>query len=373
MKGSLAFLGLAATALAAPKGTAVTAAIKPDGAAPEGCSASFDGEFQVTVFKVAQAKRDLQKRECSGDNTLLLTLKDSVLKDKQARTGYIADNYQFQFDGPPQAGALYTAGFSKCSNGSLALGSSTVFYRCLSGDFYNLYDRHWAPQCEPIEIVAMPCGDAPAGGDAQKPTGKVVGTSQMATTVVTVLADGQPQVVPTIVAVPLCQIGDGQVQGKTTPCDKLPVVTQIGDGQIQAPTGAPVTQISDGQIQAPTTVPVVTEIPDGQVQAPTGAPVTQIGDGQVQAPTGAPVTQISDGQVQAPTGAPVTQISDGQVQAPTGAPVTQISDGQIQAPTSAAVVPTSAPSVVPVAGGAGNVLPGSIAALVAVLGAVLYL
>ncbi|KAL8807286.1 MAG: hypothetical protein Q9182_000791 [Xanthomendoza sp. 2 TL-2023] len=89
---------------------------------------------------------------CETEGTLAITLADGVLKDAQGRTGYIASNFQFQFDAPPQAGAIYTSGFSACSNGTLALGGSNVFYQCLSGDFYNLYDRSWAPQCSPITI-----------------------------------------------------------------------------------------------------------------------------------------------------------------------------------------------------------------------------
>ncbi|KAL8913850.1 MAG: hypothetical protein Q9171_001454 [Xanthocarpia ochracea] len=89
---------------------------------------------------------------CKSEGTLAITLADGVLKDAQGRTGYIASNFQFQFDAPPQAGAIYTSGFSACGNGTLALGSSNVFYQCLSGDFYNLYDRLWAPQCSPITI-----------------------------------------------------------------------------------------------------------------------------------------------------------------------------------------------------------------------------
>jgi hypothetical protein len=61
-----------------------------------------------------------------------------------------------------QAGAIYTSGFSLCGNGSLALGGSAVFYQCLSGDFYNLYDRHWAAQCSPIYIEAIGQGSTPA-------------------------------------------------------------------------------------------------------------------------------------------------------------------------------------------------------------------
>ncbi|KAL8846807.1 MAG: hypothetical protein Q9221_008135 [Calogaya cf. arnoldii] len=89
---------------------------------------------------------------CKTEGTLEITLADGVLKDAQGRTGYIASNFQFQFDAPPQAGAIYTTGFSACGNGTLALGGSIVFYQCLSGDFYNLYDRSWAPQCSPITI-----------------------------------------------------------------------------------------------------------------------------------------------------------------------------------------------------------------------------
>ncbi|KAL8907003.1 MAG: hypothetical protein Q9207_001689 [Kuettlingeria erythrocarpa] len=96
---------------------------------------------------------------CASEGTLTLTLADGVLKDGQGRTGYIADNYQFQFDAPPQAGAIYTSGFSVCSNGTLALGGSNVFYQCLSGNFYNLYDRSWAPQCSAITINLLQLQD----------------------------------------------------------------------------------------------------------------------------------------------------------------------------------------------------------------------
>lgn len=89
---------------------------------------------------------------CETNSSLVLSLNNGVLKDNKGRTGYIASNYQFQFDEPPQAGAIYTAGFSVCGNGTLSLGSSSIFYQCLSGSFYNLYDRSWAPQCSPVYI-----------------------------------------------------------------------------------------------------------------------------------------------------------------------------------------------------------------------------
>lgn len=138
----------------------------------------------------------------------MASLQDGILNDAQGRTGYIASNYQFQFDDPAQAGAIYTAGFSACGNGSLALGGSAVWYECLSGDFYNLYDRTWAAQCEPVEIVLMECGSSSESTD-----GQVVGTNVVTTTVVSVLSDGQPQVKTTTTGVPLCevsQIADGK-------------------------------------------------------------------------------------------------------------------------------------------------------------------
>lgn len=92
---------------------------------------------------------------CDQEGELAITLDNGILKDAKGRTGYIASNYQFQFDGPPQAGAIYTAGFSICANQSLALGGSNVFYQCLSGSFYNLYDRKWAAQCYPITISTL--------------------------------------------------------------------------------------------------------------------------------------------------------------------------------------------------------------------------
>lgn len=350
-------LGLAATAYADNGG--VTGNIAPKGNPPAGCNTSFDGKFQVTIGKLG--KRAIQKRSCDNPDALLLTLENGVLKDAKGRTGYIASNYQFQFDGPPQAGAIYTAGFSVCANDQLALGPSTTFYECLSGSFYNLYDRNWAPQCEAINIIALPCDARNGGGNGGNGGGhNTVGTQVVQTTVVTVISDGQPQVHTTTVGIPMCQIGDGQVQAHTTPCNSIP------------PGPPPVTQISDGQPQAPSNPPPVTQISDGQPQAPpnTAQPppvITQISDGQPQAPTNTAqssppvITQISDGQPQAPTGAP----------APSGSPQPSVS-----APvgTGTGVVPPvpSAPTQVPVNSGS-KALPGITAALALALAGVLAL
>ncbi|KAL0261001.1 hypothetical protein SLS55_004693 [Diplodia seriata] len=120
-----------------------------------------DGQIQSST--AARNKRSLTA--CATDSTLTLTLSgdDGVLRDARNRTGYVASNYQFQFDAPPQSGALYTAGFSVCGGGDdgegndkvLALGGSKTWYRCLSGEFYNLYDRWWAEQCEEVGIEVV--------------------------------------------------------------------------------------------------------------------------------------------------------------------------------------------------------------------------
>ncbi|RSL56189.1 hypothetical protein CEP54_008981 [Fusarium duplospermum] len=255
MRSSLAFLALVASTFAAPQ--AVTEDIRPENGPPKGCSESYDGTFEVTIYKSGKSKRDTQPRECNGEGVLVMTLKDGVLKDAQGRTGYISDSYQFQFDKPPQSGSIFTAGFSVCSNGTLALGPSAVFWQCLSGDFYNLYDRHWAEQCSPVEFGIMPCGE----GSKDAPKKRVVGSSIVATTVVTVVSDGTTKEVPTTIAVPMCQIGDGQVQVRTTPCDdmNLPIIT--------AP---PVSQVSDGKLQIPTDAPPAPPAPAAPA-APAGA------------------------------------------------------------------------------------------------------
>ena len=95
---------------------------------------------------------------CSNEGTLKLVLKEGILRDEKGRIGSIVANRQFQFDGPtPQAGAIYAAGWEITPDGNLALGNNDIFYQCLSGDFYNLYDEKIAKQCSPIhlEVVSL--------------------------------------------------------------------------------------------------------------------------------------------------------------------------------------------------------------------------
>jgi Yeast PIR protein repeat len=225
-------------------------------------------------------------------------LSDSVLTDSKGRIGGIVANHQFQFDGPPsQAGTIYNSGWSVCSNGSLALGPSAIFYQCLSGSFYNLYNTAAGASCEAVIITVIPCSGS--GGASQG-------------------IDGQPTVASAVT-----QATEGQIQASSA----APKVTQITDGQVQASSAAkPVSQFTDGQIQvtaSPVKATPVTQISDGQIQATSAnGAVSQISDGQIQASataTKAPVTQISDGQIQASASttaaaAPVSQATEGQVQ-----------------------------------------------------------
>ncbi|KAB5518883.1 hypothetical protein GE09DRAFT_506242 [Coniochaeta sp. 2T2.1] len=159
---------------------AVTEQISPSSPPPPGCTETFDGNFEVQVRNPV-AKRDspglVQKNkrqddQCSGEGVLVAALSGGILTDSHQRTGYIASNYQLQFDAPPQAGAIYTAGFSICENDTLALGGSTQWWGCVSGSFYNIYDRNWAPQCNRVEIDVLPCsgggasGGSSSGGDS---------------------------------------------------------------------------------------------------------------------------------------------------------------------------------------------------------------
>ena len=93
---------------------------------------------------------------CKNPNALTMKLTDSILTDAHGRIGSIVANRQFQFDGPPpQAGAIYAAGWSISDDGNLAIGNTTVFYQCLSGNFYNLYDEHIGSQCEEVYLKVV--------------------------------------------------------------------------------------------------------------------------------------------------------------------------------------------------------------------------
>ncbi|KAI1326766.1 hypothetical protein F5Y16DRAFT_421613 [Xylariaceae sp. FL0255] len=308
-----AFMGLAFA-------QGVTQTLTPTGAAPAGCTGTFNGNFEITVADVTEKKRDLPKKReaCGSEGTLVLTLADSKLTDAKGRTGYIAANYQFQFDEPPQDGTIYDAGFTVCEDNTIALGPSQTFYECLSGDFYNLYDRSWAAQCSPVSIIAVACGaDSPAG---QQGDGQVIGTSVVQTTIVTALSDGQPQVVTTSVPVTLY----------TT----VPLVSEHSDGQPQVTTPASVVTTSPVTTGTPAPLSSASSVASSSVSAP-GSP--------------APYSSV----------APTTT-------APVSTPASKSSTMVTSSPVSSSAASTSPAQVSPTAtGGSSHIAAGSMGALVA--------
>lgn len=148
---SFAILALVSAVAAVPS-LPVTTAIAPKGTIPTSCATNFAGTFEISIPTSVAKRSGLEAR-----TALELTLTNGILTDNDGRTGYIASNDQFQFDKPPQAGAIYTAGWSVCANGTLALGGSAIFYECLSGTFYNLYDESTGAQCiaKFIDVVAV--------------------------------------------------------------------------------------------------------------------------------------------------------------------------------------------------------------------------
>ncbi|KAG0679249.1 hypothetical protein C6P40_004333 [Pichia californica] len=89
---------------------------------------------------------------CKSKSDLAMTLEDGLLIDSAGRIGSIVANRQFQFDGPPpQAGAIYAAGWS-IDDGHLVIGEDYIFWECLSGTFYNIYDESIGDQCIPVTL-----------------------------------------------------------------------------------------------------------------------------------------------------------------------------------------------------------------------------
>ncbi|EKG18305.1 hypothetical protein MPH_04437 [Macrophomina phaseolina MS6] len=373
MKFALAFAALAGTALALPQPQGVTQDLKPTASAPSGCQPTYPGKFTITILNATNhqgvAKRNLLPRQSESggpaDTILELTLADGKLTDQQGRTGYIASNYQLQFDKPPQAGTIYNDGFSACSNGSLALGGSAIFYGCQSGEgaskFYNFYDRNWGSLCSPIYINIIQNGGSGSAAASQKSDGQPAATSAVsirsdgqpiATSAVSIRSDGQP--IATGAATPVPVRSDGQPIAGTV---GTPVPVRSDGQPIASTVGTPVPVRSDGQPIASTIATPVPVRSDGQpIASSIGTPV---------APPQTPVSIRSDGQpIATGAGTPV---------ASTPTPVSIRSDGQPIAtaagtPASSAAgtpvsTPVASPTPSPFTGAASTYRVGSGVAL----------
>ncbi|KAI9655660.1 MAG: hypothetical protein M1831_004812 [Alyxoria varia] len=162
MQYTLAIFGFVAAAIASPSPVAqgVAEDKSPSGSAPPGCSSSYPNTFYISTVKPSGDAK-MVKRQSPN---LAITLENGILRDQDGNQGYVASNKQFQFvDGEsdrPQAGTIYSSGFSICQNNSLALGPTTTFQSCNSGEFDNLYYGYDAEQCEDVLINAIDTGDS---------------------------------------------------------------------------------------------------------------------------------------------------------------------------------------------------------------------
>jgi hypothetical protein len=104
----------------------------------------------------------LAVRQCDERGVILHFDRNGILRDQLNRIGYIADNFQFQFDLPVQAGGYGEGDFSEridSRDGAVYLTwrNNDVFYRCRSGNFYNLYSQAIGDHCEPTRIRMYHC------------------------------------------------------------------------------------------------------------------------------------------------------------------------------------------------------------------------
>jgi len=256
MLSSLALLGFAAIVAASPapqataSGYQVTPYLTASGPAPSGCVSSYPGPFALSPSNVTSSKHS--KRQSASSPTILIeSLEDGVMKDSKNTFAYIASNGQFQNNPPsspqPQPGAIITAGYSVCSNGTLALGGSAIWWECNGGSRSAFYDVSQGPQCYMIYFNVVPASTS-SGTTAIIPTTTV--------SVATVSSEGQGQGGTTVTPVTESSEGQGGAgSSATVAASTVTPITVSSEGQGEAGTSATV---------AATTVTPVTVAPEGQ-------------------------------------------------------------------------------------------------------------
>ncbi|KAK4495658.1 hypothetical protein PRZ48_012926 [Zasmidium cellare] len=121
--------------------------------AKDTCTTTLDG-----TFSLGQRVNIVSNKAASHVAIPRISLINGTLIDDTNRIGCIVANGQFQFDLPPQAGTIYTAGWSACGSAgdrTLALGGNTTLYACNSGDFSNLYHKPVGSRCAPVELAIV--------------------------------------------------------------------------------------------------------------------------------------------------------------------------------------------------------------------------
>lgn len=283
MQYSAIVLGFASVAAAVSSYTGTT--ISPTAPAPAGCTGTYSGSFELGITKISAASKLKRQSESNVTDALVITLNNGVLQDNEGRIGYIASNEQFQFNTNGQAGEKYTAGFSVCANNTLALGGSAVWYECLSGSFYNIYDANWAAQCMPVllDVIAYTATSSAtsASATATTATDGQIGGSSAATTPASTSATASASVSTSVSAVTssaavVSSISDHQIQGATS---TSAIVSSTTLSSTITPTSSAVTtssaaiisSISDHQIQGPTSTSAIVTAYTGAAAMPTAA------------------------------------------------------------------------------------------------------
>ena len=109
----------------------VTENRRPLGTSPPGCIDSYPDTFG---FQLVDHPTPGVETHCIRPRSLKMSLQNGLLVDHHSGIGSIVANRKFQFDGPPaQAGAIYTASWSLCSDNLIALGPQRQFYACATG------------------------------------------------------------------------------------------------------------------------------------------------------------------------------------------------------------------------------------------------
>jgi hypothetical protein len=101
-------------------------------------------------------------RQCDANGVVLHFDGGGLLRDQLNRIGYIADNFQFQFDLPVQAGGYGEQDFGEYKDPNtgdvyLTWRGNADFYKCQSGNFDNLYSQSIAGQCRMTRIMLFHC------------------------------------------------------------------------------------------------------------------------------------------------------------------------------------------------------------------------
>ena len=121
---------------------------------PSGCNNSVPYSFELSVIDTTTRAFGCSFRlQASG-----FTLSNGILKGRQSKVVYVDSDSRLYFGSPFRFNTALDAGFSICSNASLAYGDSTVFYKCFSEGSFGIFNEPSGILCSPIfiDVVGTP-------------------------------------------------------------------------------------------------------------------------------------------------------------------------------------------------------------------------